>query len=169
MTTIILVSIGVLLAAAAALMMFFYGGDAFNNSELRSEAARLVSEGAQVEYAATLYYHQEGNLPGRESDGSLDGEKALEDLLGKKYLTHMPVGSKLINSSPWDMVYGTDGMIYTTIGAEADENAINVCKEARRQLGLPDPESVYQCDGSDYPGSHPAGTLPDREPCCIRQ
>lgn len=168
MTTIILVIIGILLAAAGALMMYFYGGDAFNNNELRAEAARLVSEGAQVEYAATLYYHQEGKLPGRLSDGNLSGSQAIDDLLDKKYLSSMPVGSKLVDSNPWEMIYGTDGMIYTTLGAQSDEAAMNICKEARRQLSLPDPDAVYQCDGSDYPGSHPAGTLPDREPCCVR-
>jgi len=176
MTTIILVAIGILIAAAAALMMIFFGGDAFGNNAKRADAARLVSEGAQIQYATDMYYRQEGEMPGLGSNGA----QAIQDLLAKKYLTNVPRGfvSSDGTVNDWKMDYGTDGMIYSHVGLSSDAGALDLCREARHQLKytdvVPDGQpnagklAVYKCDGSDYPRSHPANTLPDREPCCIR-
>ena len=189
MTTIILVSIGVLIAAAAALFIVFYGGDAFSVGEKKAEAARLVSEGQQISNATTLFYHQVGRLPGQdENDKSkLNSSLALKELLDNDYIDKRPVGAKLTNKAEWAMEYGTDGMIYSKLGTMVDQSdpaisseaksastaALDVCREARRQLEYKDVDAngdlkVYKCDGSDYPRAHPAGTLPDREPCCVR-
>lgn len=177
MTTIILVSIGVLLAAVAALFIYFYGGDAFTQNEIKANAGRLVSEGAQIEAATELYYRQEGEMPG---DGT-DGEQAIDDLIEKRYLTHIPIGVKSDNGAgSWKMEYGDDGMIYSRLGLQVDEASMAVCREARRQLKYTDtvpagqPNAgklmVYKCDGSDYMDAswRNAGTLPNREPCCVR-
>lgn len=187
MTTIILVSIGVLIAAVAALFVIFYGGDAFTTGEKRAEAARLVSEGQQISNATTLFYHQVGRLPGEETDGTLNSSKALKELLDNDYLDKVPQGSRLTNKADWLMEYGTDGMIYSKLGVMVDMSdpnvskdaktaataALDVCREARKQLQYTDTDAdgklmVYKCDGSNYPRSHPEGTLPDREPCCVR-
>jgi hypothetical protein len=168
MTTIILVAIGVLIAAAAAIMILFYGGDAFGENEIRAEAGRLVSEGQQISYATRLFYQQEERLPGLQPNGTLDGAAGLQELVAKKYIPQLPPGSKLTQEDGWKLEYGTDGMIYSSLGAFDDEASLNVCREARRQLNYNDSQTVYKCDGSDYPYSHPAGTLPDREPCCIK-
>lgn len=176
MTTIILVAIGVLIAAAAALAVIYYGGDAFGVNKTRAEAARLVSEGAQIQYATDLFVRQEGTLPG---DGV--SEQALPDLLSKKYLQSVPVG--VVNADgtrqPWTMEYSATGMIYSRVGLQSDEAAMAVCREARRQLKYTDtvqsgPDAgklmVYRCDGTDYRDAswRSTGTIPDREPCCIR-
>lgn len=184
MTTVILAIVGILIAAAAALFVFFYGGEAFGESEVRAEAARLVTEGQQIHNATELFYQQEGDYPGRRPDGTLDGELAMTELLAKDYLTHVPVGAKLSNEDTWNMIYSDDGMIYSRLGSfvdpsdptateaqiKASENAMNVCREARKQLAYQDFQTVYKCDGSDYPITSWAarGTLPDNEPCCIR-
>lgn len=55
MTTIVLTSIGILIAAAAALMVVFYGGDAFNGGSSRAEATTIQNAGANVRSAAQLY------------------------------------------------------------------------------------------------------------------
>lgn len=184
MTTIIFVAIGILLAAAAAIFVIFYGGAAFNESSTRSEAARLVTEGQQISYATEMFYRQEERLPGQKADGSLDGTLALQELKTKDYLPIAPVGSHLTNVDGWKMEYGTDGMIYSKLGSyiastdtsasdsakKTSEAALNVCRQARKQLQFADFNTVYKCDGTDYPAGryHPEGSLPDREPCCIR-
>lgn len=181
MTTIILVAIGILIAAAAAYFVIFYGGDAYNGGEVKAEAARLVSEGQQISYATDLFYRQEDRMPGQKSDGTLDGTLAVQELKDKNYIPISPAGSKLTNVDNWKMEYGKDGMIYTKIGQVAGADAsrdekraydasIAVCRQARKQLAFKDYDQVYKCDGSDYSDAawHGRGTLPDREPCCIR-
>jgi len=181
MTTIILVAIGILIAAAAAYFVIFYGGEAFNGGEVKAEAARLVSEGQQISYATDMFYRQEDRLPGQTADGKLDGDLAIKELRDKDYIPTAPAGARLTNSDTWKMEYGKDGMIYTKIGQvvgdsaptaekRAYEASMNVCRQARKQLAFMDYEKVYKCDGTDYSDAswHTRGTIPDREPCCVR-
>ena len=166
MTTVVLLVIGILIAAVAALMMFFYGGDAYNESAAKAEAARLVTEGGQLESAVSLFQIQEGRLPG---DGIGLDDKAMQDLIQKDYLTHRPAGArdKDGNEKIWTVDYDM-GIIRSTVGPSDSEQAVGVCLQARKQLRLPTASTatgVYQCDGSDYPGN--PGSLPGREPCCI--
>ncbi|MFZ3481743.1 hypothetical protein [Sphingomonas sp. 3-13AW] len=166
MTTVILLIIGILIAAVAALMMYFWGGDAYNESHVKAEAARLVTEGGQLESAVSLYQIQEGELPG---DGVGLDDKAMQDLISKKYLTHRPAGARDKDGTPrvWTVDYDM-GIIRTTVGPAEDGQSVGVCLQARKQLRLAaasTPSGVYQCDGSDYPGN--PGGLPGREPCCI--
>ena len=156
MTTIILVVIGVLIAAAAALMLMFYGGDSYKTAEIRAEAGRMVNEGAQITYAVDFYQQQEGEVPG---DGT-DGVAALNDLIDRKYLSNVPKGFGGLDGD-WRIDYN-EGMIRSRLGPASVERNTQICREARRQLGFSG-TTIYQCDGSD----HPAGKLPEREPCCI--
>lgn len=174
MTTIILVAIGVLIAAVAAIMMIFYGGDAFSDSKQRADAARLVQESAQVEYAFDLYTRQEGQMPGLDTAGNpVSGLQAINDLKAKKYLSYAPLGMQdAISNGTFDGNWAIDynlGVIRSSLGpatinGEPNEDALGICREARKQLYLPEPEKVYKCDGSDVVGG---GGLSSREPCCI--
>lgn len=166
MTTVILLALGILIAAVAALMMFWFGGDAYNESSAKADAARLVTEGGQLESAVSLYQIQEGKLPG---DGVGLDDKAMQDLISKKYLTHRPAGNKDKDGNPriWTVDYDM-GIIRSTVGPADDKQSMGVCLQARKQLRLPvasTASGVYKCDGSDYPGN--PGGLPGREPCCI--
>lgn len=154
MSNIFLVIMGVLIAAAAAIMTIYYGGDAFTKYSEEAEAARLVSEGAQVEAAVELYYRNNGQFP--------DNGDPMNELMDKDYLSHMPKGADFATGD-WIVDYD-EGQIRATVGAADDEEALDICRTARRQLKMPDWENVYKCDGSDYPG----GRLSSREPCCIR-
>jgi hypothetical protein len=166
MTTVILLVIGILIAAVAALMMFFYGGNAYDESTAKAEAARLVTEGGQLESAVSLFQIQEGRLPG---DGVGLDDKAMQEMISKQYLTHRPVGNKDAsgNARIWTVDYDM-GIIRSTVGPASDKQSVGVCLQARKQLRLPvasTASGVYKCDASDYPGS--PGSLPGREPCCI--
>lgn len=154
MSNIILVILGVLIAAAAAIMAIFYGGDAFSTYDEEAEAARLVSEGAQVEAAVELFYRNNDRYP--------DKGDAMGELIETKYLSQAPLGTKH-ETGEWIVDY-EEGHIRSTVGSAEDEEVLSVCQTARRQLHMPDWETVYQCDGSDSPG----GKLSSREPCCIR-
>ncbi len=159
MTTIILVIIGVLLAAAAALMLLFYGSDVFERYSTEAEAARMVSEGAQIESAVELYYRNNDRYPQADGAGS-----PVETLISADYLTHAPRGDAGGNAGgQWTIDYD-EGQILSRVGNVSDEEAMLICTTARRQVNMPDPENVLQCDGSDSPG----GKLSALDPCCIR-
>lgn len=160
MTTIILTVLGVLFTAVVALMIFFYGGEIFGNASTRADAARLVSEGAQMEHAVALYQVQEGTLPGlRDKDGNLiatgaeQTEAAKRDLMTRQYMPIIPKGAQ----DNWKVDY-TKGIIKTTVGPASDKRNRDVCVEARRQLNFTNPEDVKACDDPN---------LNSREPCCI--
>lgn len=63
MTTLIIVTIGILLAAAAALMMTFYGGDAFYQGDAKAQATTLMNAGNNVRTASNAYMVRNGRLP----------------------------------------------------------------------------------------------------------
>ena len=154
MTNLMLSTIGVLLAAAAVLMVTFYGGEAFFIGSQKAEASRLTVEGAQIEQAVTNFTIRYGRAPG--NGGTHD--EAMSELMSKKFLASAPRGG----GEPGVIDYGT-GLIRSDIGASDDEEAREICADARGQQNLPNPERVYRCDGSD----HPSGALPANEPCCL--
>lgn len=156
MTTIVLTTIGIILAAASALMVFWYGGSAFDEGKINAQAARLVTEGAQIEKAEGMYRAQEGRRA--SVDNADDPLKALID---RRYLVNRPLG----DNGRWVVDYG-NGMIRADVGSADDTRALQICRAARRAQRLPEPRTVFKCDGSDYPYSHPAGSLPATEPCC---
>lgn len=156
MTTIVLTTIGIILAAAAALMVVWYGGDAFDNSRVEAEAARLITEGAQIERAEGLYRAQEGRRA-----YVANPTNPLQALIDRRYLVKSPLGA----NGNWKVDY-ENRMIRADIGAADDTRALNVCRAARKAQDLPQPSQVFRCDGSDYPLPHPPGTLPANEPCC---
>lgn len=178
MTTIILVIVGVLIAAAAALFMIFYGGEAYNQSQAKSEAARLVGEGVQIQAAVQAFRAQEDRMPGL--DGTGVDSVALWDLScpnenGQKYLNNIPKGvgdappsfdcahrptSATAVSSPWKIDYNY-GIARSIVGPALDSKgketqAFAICRAARKQVGLTgDPK---RCD---------AAGISNIEPCCI--
>lgn len=154
MTNMILGMIGILLAAAAALMTMFWGGDAFFSGSEKAEASRLTNEGAQIEQAISSYTARNGILPGA-GGGSSDAES---DLVSSKFLSHMPKGS----AGSWIIDYPRQ-MVRSEVGDIADPKAQEICRTARQQQELPNPDKIYKCDGSD----HPSGRLPVKEPCCV--
>ena len=156
MTSIVLVTIGIILAAVSAMMVVWYGGDAFDQGRIQAEAARLLTEGSQIERAVGLYRSQEGRTP-----DMVNHDDPMEALIQRRYLADRPLG----DNGRWFVDYSA-GMIRSDLGAPDDARALAVCRAARRSQRLPNPTEVYSCDGSDYPGAHPPGTLPAAEPCC---
>lgn len=175
MTTIILVSIGILIAAVAAVMVIFYGGDAFSGSTEKADAARLVGEGVQMQAAVQAFRAQEDRMPGL--DGTGVDSVALWDLRCKDYLTSVPRGinksepqidctkprpvaaDKVNYESPWKIDYNY-GIARSVIGNAqengSDSQAMKICKAARKQIGLTG--EPLRCD---------AAGISNREPCCI--
>lgn len=153
MTTVILVSIGILLAAVAALSMFFWGGSAYNTSHDKADAARLVGDSVQIEAAMQAYRAQEGKMPGSGTGAS--DPTALQELISKKYLTSVPPGLKQGSSQDWKIDWNY-GIARSTIGDATDATAMDICQQARQQLHLPG--TPLRCDDS---------TISNKEPCCI--
>ena len=153
MTTIILTMIGILLAAASVTFLVFYGGDAFFDGKIRSEAARLSVEGGQIDQAVSSFVVREGRIPG---DGT-QPNTAMNEVIGEKFLSEAPIGA----NGPWLIDY-ENGLIRADLGSVNDERSNKICNEARSRQNLPNPGTLYMCDGTD----HPAGYLPANEPCC---
>lgn len=156
MTNLILVTLGVMLAAGTALMVTFYGGTAFTETRKSGEASRIIVESAQIASAFDAYVKRERRLPG----GGGSSDDAIDDLIANDYLDEIPEGAR---ASGWSIDYNA-GMIYSILGEASNDENVEICRLARAQIRLPEPDKVYKCDGSDYPG----GKLPQREPCCIR-
>lgn len=154
MTNLMLTMIGILLVAATGLMAVFYGGDAFNSSKYRIEAARLNNEGAQLQTAVANYKSRYGVHPANR--GTHD--QVVEELMTKRFLSDIPEGS----TDQWIFDY-PNGLIRSEVGPVDDQEAQAICREARAQQKLPEPEKVFKCDGTD----HPNRALPANEPCCI--
>ena len=155
MTTVILVTIGIILAAAAALMLVFYGGDAFYSSRVKAEASRLTVEGAQVERAVSSFEIQERRRPGN----GVSIAQASQDLVDRRYLVDIPKGA----NQAWVVDY-ENRLIRSDLGSASDTRAREICVVSREQQNLPYPGEIFRCDGSDYPGG---GSLPANETCCI--
>lgn len=162
MTTVFMIAIGVLIAAASAFVLISYGGESMLAADSRAEAARLISESAQMQHAFELYYHQVGKYPAAGEDA----DAVLDELLAKEYLASAPIGNPRLSAGAgaWTVDYEA-GMIRAEVGDAEDDYALEVCRQARGQLNLARPDHVYQCDGSDYPG----GQLSSLEPCCVGQ
>jgi len=77
-TTIVLVSIGILLASAAALMTTFYGGDAFRSNDAKAQADTLMNAGTNMRTAANVYMVTKGKLP--EHPSTLAATKAIQEM-----------------------------------------------------------------------------------------
>lgn len=175
MTTIILVVIGVLIAALSVFFVVFYGGSAFNSSDDKADAARLVGEGVQIQAAFQAYRAQEDKTPG---SGTGVDEKALKDLLCSKYLTHMPTGisggdqpyyteaecaspTVKSSSSAWKIDYNY-GIARSVVGDAknadgSNSKAYGICQAARKQLKFSgEPKRCDDPNGID-----------NKEPCCI--
>lgn len=63
MTTIMLTTIGIILAGATALMTVYYGGANFESHTAKAQAQTLMNAGANVRTASGVYYATKGQLP----------------------------------------------------------------------------------------------------------
>lgn len=130
MTTIILTTIGIILAAAAALMIMFYGGDRFNSDTARAEAQTLMNAGANVRSASNVYYASKGRLP---ADPTI--------LVSSKGLTSMPQVSGIGSASTQWRDYGETGgrpkKAYVVSGVDD-----NVCRYVNKSLISADREQI---------------------------
>src|SRR5579875_1601388 len=107
MTTIVLVTIGVLLAAASALMTVWYGGSAFGRGRDQADAARLLAEGAQIEKATDLYRSSTGRSP-----DAANPSDPFQPLLDKRFMVKQPLG----DIGHWVIDY-PDHMIRADLGS----------------------------------------------------
>lgn len=69
MTTVILVTIGIILAAASALMVVFYGGEGFTSGQVKARALTLENAADNIETAmAGRKFNRIKTLPNQLSD-----------------------------------------------------------------------------------------------------
>lgn len=134
------------LAVAGSLLL----GARFSDAKTDSEAARYMSEGAQISRAYELYGVNEGQYPTGETS-----DDKIQQMIDGGYLKGMPEGGLQTPgySTTW-YIDDARGAALTFIGEDSKAGAI--CAAARRQAGFTDP--VKQCDASD---------IANNDPCCI--
>lgn len=158
MTTIILVTIGVLLAALAALMVVFYGGSSFEAGGVKAEAATITSHLSQLQAAVELYEVQTGT---RAQPGSLS-------YLTPLYMKSMPQNpagpgwyydARMADSSQPALTPA--GLDLVVAGLPEDVHGTALCTAIARQNGTLGPDGAPVITSS-------AGTVPRSPIGCFR-
>lgn len=122
MTTIILVSLGILLAAVSALMVVFYGGDAFEAGSMNARASELMNAGMNVLAANDLQRAETGVI------GS-----SIPDLVATKHLDVRPQLAGATSVDAWRLAAtgtGDDATLYVATGLDAD-----LCRNMLKRQG----------------------------------
>lgn len=130
MTTIILVSVGILLAAAAALMVVFYGGEAFGAGDVNAQASQLVNAGMNVLAANDVRRAETGEIG-----------RSVSDLVATSHLATAPRITGAVNADAWRLAATAtngDATLYVATGLSAD-----LCRSVLRKLHAPVDPQVY--------------------------
>lgn len=156
MSNVLIGIIGVILFIGLALAGALYLGGAFSGSKTDSEAARFISEGAQISNAYDLFFLQEGRYPDAMGNGTQSPSDAkIEQLVSAGYLKDIPVGG--LSTPGFENKWYIDeerSAALTFIGT--DDGARNVCQAARKRLGF-----------TDAPKSCQASDISPNDPCCV--
>jgi len=160
MSNVLIGVIGVILFIGLALAGALFLGDRFSNSKTDSEAARFISEGAQIARAYEMFQVQEGGYPTGNGfpAATLDQSRLLE-MVDRGYLKSIPEGGKRNVDNPnvteW-YIDNEKGTALTLIGT--DEGSAKVCAAARRQAGFSgEIDDIKLCSASD---------IANNDPCC---
>ncbi len=152
MSNVLIGIIGVILFIGLALAGALFLGPRFQNTSNETEAARYISEGAQISRAFELYGLNEGRFPDGVGETDTDENKRiLTQMVKKGYLKSVPQGAR--SSTPSWYIDSEKGAAMTAIGT-GDGNK-SVCESARRQAGFTD--EIKECSASD---------ISDKDPCC---
>lgn len=152
MGSVLTAIIGVVVLIGLTLAGFLFLGDRFTDSKSDSEAARFMTEGAQISHAYELYGLQEGVYP----DGDTSDAK-MSQIVNKGYLKSDPKGGRPTTgyATSW-YIDEEKGAALTFIGD--DKTSQKICIKAREQAAMPNPSEVKQCNASD---------ITHNDPCCI--
>lgn len=141
----------IILFIAGSLAMATFFGPKFMASRIDAQAVSYLSESSQISHAVESYASDNGGLPVEP------GKEPVEILVAENYLSDAPTGG----ASGWFLAEEDAAILATVEGSR--ERALDICAAARKKAGFPNPERVYQCDGSD----HPNGILSVKDPCCL--
>lgn len=150
MSNVLIGVIGVILFIGLALAGALFLGERFSNASNDAEAARVISEGAQINRAFELYQLNEGHMPDGSGETGELNERAIDQLVSTGYLKNTPAGAQ---SGRWH-VGSEGGVVLSHIGS--GESALAICTAARRQFGL-----------NDEPKTCSDPEISDTDPCCV--
>src|SRR5690606_20207452 len=102
-------------------------------------------------HAVQSYASDKGRLPIEANRDPLD------ILVGDKYMKYKPLGG----ASEWAL-NGSSQSLLTPVKGEINK-ATKICVAARVKAEMPNPETIFKCDGSDAPD----GALSPKDPCCL--
>ena len=147
MSNVLIGVIGVILFIGLALAAAVFFGPSIMNSGEEARAASYINESTQIARALEAYAIDNGRYP-------LDpGVEPVTVLVNEGYLKTRPPGGR----TPW--IWSADDKAILTPAGATDKEGLRLCEIARRRAGIPDPENIKSCDGSD-------GDLDRFDPCC---
>lgn len=149
MSNVLIGIIGVILFIGLALAGALFLGGKFSDASNESEAARIISEGAQINRAFEMHRVEQGALPDGAGESGDANERAIAQLQTRGYLKSIPEGA----SGKWH-VSEQGGSVLSLIGT--GEGAGAICATARKQAGF-----------TDEPKSCSDSSISDGDPCCI--
>ena len=150
MSNVLIGIIGVILFIGLALASTLFLGNRFSEAGNDAEAARVMSEGGQINRAFELYQINERQMPDGSGETGELNERVIAQMVTEGYLKSAPIGAE---GGKWH-VSPQGGAVLASIGSGEESEA--VCRSARRQAGMTgDP---MQC-------ADPA--ILARDPCCI--
>lgn len=152
MGTFLIQILGTVLSIGVAL--FGLGMIGIHLLEVKKDAEVIgyMNQSGQIAEAIQRYARDNGLLPVAE------GREPLDILLESRYMKTMPEGGE----SGWSLDEESYSLL-TPVGG-SKEHALEICVAARRKVGMPQPDKVFKCDGSDAPD----GVLSVKDPCCLK-
>ena len=148
MSNVLIGIIGVILFIGLAIAGATFFGSSITNSGEEARAASYVNESTQIARALEMYATDNGRFP-------MDGNsEPVTILVNEGYLKSQPPGGR----SPWTWSAASRAII--TPAGNDDADGRRLCVIARKRAGMPNPETILACDGSD-------GQLKKFDPCCM--
>lgn len=148
MSNIVVGLISAILLIAAGLLAANLFGPAVMQSREAARTADYIGQTAQLRKAAEDYTAAGNALT---LDGTVD---PIDRLSTSSTLKGAPRGGR----TPWALSTEAQALVMQAEGAAAA--ALASCRKARAAAGIPSPDDVKKCDGSD-------GALSKNDPCCV--
>ena len=148
MSNVVVGIIAAILLIGAGLLAANFLGPTVMKSRDTARVADYIGQTAQLRKAAEDYTASGNTLT---LDGSVD---PLARLSSSNALKGVPRGG----STSWALSTEAQALVMKAEGAVAA--ALAACRQARAAAGMPNPNSVKKCDGSE-------GALSKNDPCCV--
>lgn len=128
MTTIVLTTLGILIAAASALMIVFYGGDLYSSGSVSAHANRYMNLGANVVAAVDQYRINERSDPASITVLVQSGYIKVDGTLGAMQLTRGLPGRFTVTGVPADVCIRINETLKRSVADASNGSGMSGCQ-----------------------------------------